>query len=218
MFSKDANLFFEDPYSKRNTPGKYGILHLLRMDILRCIGINPLDKFNLLPVDILWPGTMAILAGIDLLGKFYCGNDSFNGNIPEEQVGGRFKIFVDKYFTGVSPGDKEILYQLRNSLLHSFGLYSKNNAGKKFKFILGQEMGYLVTNKPQDYYEIDIKILQANFEFSISAYSDDLENGANKNVLQTNFTRMFPFYGVIEISTPSPILKPLSGYIDNSQP
>lgn len=59
---------------------------------------------------------MTVLAGIDLLGKFYKGDDSPNG------VGQRFKNYYEKY---IDNKNADTIYQLRNSMLHSFGLISK---------------------------------------------------------------------------------------------
>ena len=106
----DIALFFQDPTTEPGTPGKLGVLYLLRRDIRECVTIEK---------KILWPATMAILAGIDLLGKFYAGEDGGG-------VGLRFRSFVDKYFQPISDDDAETIYQLRNALLHSFGLYSKS--------------------------------------------------------------------------------------------
>ena len=62
--SSNIELFFEDPLAPpRPRPTFYGVLYLLRRDIITC--------FNNVAE---WPGIMAILAGIDLLGKFYVGS------------------------------------------------------------------------------------------------------------------------------------------------
>ena len=68
-----------------------------------------------------WPAIMTIFSGIDLLGKFLAGDDS-NGN-----VGNRFKEFIIEYFDECNNRtDSEIIYELRNSLAHSFNLYSRH--------------------------------------------------------------------------------------------
>ncbi len=86
---------------------------------------------------------MGICAGIDLLGKFFVGNDDKGG------VGKRFRNFLITYFS-VPQNDAETLYQLRNSLLHSFGLYSEvtDKAGKVvqiYKFVLYGNTRTLIT-------------------------------------------------------------------------
>jgi hypothetical protein len=48
-----------------------------------------------------WPSAMAILAGVDLLGKFYAGNDATG------RVGDRFRGFLEAFSIGQNPGDRE---------------------------------------------------------------------------------------------------------------
>jgi len=189
MFSLDATLFFEAPSTQKKIPNEFSVLYLLRRDVCQCMGIDP-NTGNPINKSTIWPGTMAILAGIDLLGKFYAGNDQIG------QVSKRFKDYVDKYFTGISCKDKDTIYQLRNSLLHSFGLYSKAHNGDIYRFTLAQNRSSFITHTPPDKYLIDINELHNKFENSISRYCTDIES--NKN-LQNNFNAMFPNYGKIKI-------------------
>lgn len=142
-----------------------------------------------IPHATLWPGAMAILAGIDLLGKFYAGDDQIG------QVGKRFCDFIHKYFQPISAGDEDIIYQLRNALLHSFGLYSESK-GKKYRFVLGQNLGHFITAHAGDIYVIDIRELHRQFETAISNYQNDVDTNTK---FQTHFTVMFPKYGAIKI-------------------
>jgi hypothetical protein len=87
MFSKDADIFFENPSSSRRSPGDFGVLYRLRRDIFLCMGIDPSTQVAI-PHATLWLGAMAILAGIDLLAKFYDGSDQTTG------VGPRFRKFI----------------------------------------------------------------------------------------------------------------------------
>lgn len=70
--------FFKE---KTYNPGENSSLALLRNDIDRCFISG-----------ILYPGVIGIMTGIDLLAKFYKGDDSSNG------VGDRFKSFLKYYF------------------------------------------------------------------------------------------------------------------------
>ncbi len=110
----DIDMFFMSPSIAPRRHGTFSQLYLLRRDISACFCAS-----------ILWPGVMAICAGIDLLGKFLAGNDD------GKKVGERFETFLKIYFK-ISSDDAKIIYQLRNSLLHSFGLYSevKDRNGK----------------------------------------------------------------------------------------
>jgi hypothetical protein len=58
-------IFFRDPHIEPVIPGKMSVLYLLRRDVMHCFDHNI----------VLFPATMTILAGIDLLAKFYAGND-----------------------------------------------------------------------------------------------------------------------------------------------
>lgn len=183
--SKDArNMFFQDP---KIGPGEiWGTLYLLRRDINSC-----------LTQKILWPGTMLILAGIDLLGKFYAGEDKQGG------VSGRFKSFINEFFKPISSSDDvEIIFQLRNSLLHSFGLYSKfkdnlTSRTVEYHFFISEEI-IPITKKEisKDKYMVTISIqdLRDRFEVAVERYHTDLEEKIN---LQDNFNNLFPNYGFI---------------------
>lgn len=62
------------------------------------------------------------MAGIDLLAKFHVNNDAIGG------VGARYRGFLSEYITKdhtPTSANNEALYQFRNSLLHSFGWYSR---------------------------------------------------------------------------------------------
>jgi hypothetical protein len=108
-------LFFEDHETYPPPPREYSVLYFLRRDIRTCMRTNP-DTYPALFV-----AAMVIFAGIDLLGKFLAGDDSFERGKSRE----RFENFFKEYFQTVSQDDAEIIYQLRNALMHSFGLYSR---------------------------------------------------------------------------------------------
>jgi hypothetical protein len=52
-----------------------------------------------------WPGAMAIFAGVDLLGKFYAGNDA------TDRVGDRFRGFLEAFSIGQNPVVRETRQQ-----------------------------------------------------------------------------------------------------------
>lgn len=117
----DLEFFFK--YEK-DISGKttFSNLNLLHRDIYTCFNINPNDLQSTIGSSALWPGTMAIFAGIDLLAKFYSGNDDYKKSR---------QAFKDYTYEFIDQAYVEELYQLRNALLHSFGLYSVNSK-KKF--------------------------------------------------------------------------------------
>lgn len=186
MFNKQADIFFEEPSQYRPPPNDFGVLYLLRRDILTCLGINPSSGVQS-NQKTLWPGAMGILAGVDLLSKFWRGSDQ------RGQVTQRFKDFVDQYFQPLSSGDKDVVYQLRNSLLHSFGLYSEEK-GKVYRFVLSAQHAPLVQYTVPETYQVDLLTLHERFETSIAQYQNDLESDTR---LKSNFNLMFPKYGAI---------------------
>ena len=190
MFDPRADLFFEDPGNDPNLPreNRYGILYLLRRDIYNCFGWDPTEECKICH-KTLWPGAMAILAGIDLLAKFYKGNDK------HRRVGRRYRGFVSKYFELDLKEDKETIYQLRNSLIHSFGLYSETGE-KKYRFVLTEGGDTFVQMDSDGRYQVDLIVLHWKFEEAIGKYIADLNN---YKCLQKKFIKMFPNYGAIEI-------------------
>jgi hypothetical protein len=177
----DIDLFFTNPSVEPKLPGVFSVLYLLRRDIKECINAGR----------ILWPATMAILAGVDLLGKFYAGEDGHG-------VGARFRSFVNQYFQPISSEDAETVYQLRNALLHSFGLYSKSSGGEYYFTLILQEAGPLVVEhvRAKGRYLISIRSLYDKFETAIQGYRSDLDTNSD---LQGNFGEMYNRYGTIRI-------------------
>jgi hypothetical protein len=189
MFDPQADRFFEDPRINRSPPGDFSILYLLRRDICRCLGWDPSSNSKT-SHPTLWPGGMAVLAGIDLVAKFYKGDDTIG------QVGPRFREFISNYDHLLSLGDDEIIYQLRNSLLHSFGLYSKTKT-REYRFLLTAVGGVPLIQLPlPGFYQVDLIVLYERFEQALGRYVADLEN---QKSLQNNFRKMLKDYGVIHI-------------------
>ncbi|HEX4054678.1 MAG TPA: hypothetical protein VHX86_10475 [Tepidisphaeraceae bacterium] len=198
--TSDEQLFLKDPAEVQMPPAPYGILYILRQDIYRCMGLDLKTGKQLPPPDnglSLWPGAMAIMAGVDLLGKFFSGNDG------PRTVSTNFDLFLKECFKLSSQEDRITIYQLRNSLLHSFGLYSEAQGGRIFRFSLNQT-GPPITRPidpldPAQRYIVNILSLQEEFEKAVKVYTTLLETGRDSTTLHTNFARMFPKYGSIFI-------------------
>lgn len=188
MFTQREELFFENPWVYRAPPGQYGTLFLLRRDINSCLGAET-SLQNRTPKRILWPGAMGIFAGIDLLAKFLAGEDG-------QGVGPRFRAFLDRFFH-LSASEAEALYQLRNSMLHSFGLYSRGQGGAVYRFTLVScGVRPLVRHTPPEHYLVDLISLHEDFEKAVDEYRQALKGDTT---LQENFTIMFPNYGSTRI-------------------
>jgi hypothetical protein len=199
--------YFRNP---RSAPGRaegFSQLYLLRRDIDTCFGIDPNTGVFWQPVDkrtgadiycqAIWPGTMAILAGIDMLGKFLAGNDKTRGP-GSITVGDRFKGFATRYL-GLSDSVAGLVYQLRNSMLHTFGLYSEeqDNQGDikaTYNFILTLGASILVERIKEDCYQVDAQSLRKLFEQGVSKYEAELRDVSRQDNQELNdkFNAMYP--------------------------
>jgi hypothetical protein len=121
------------------------------------------------------------------VAKYLKGDDTTG------RVGQRFKDYIAKYFQPLSASDGETIYQLRNALLHSFGLYSQTKT-KTYYFALTANKSTLVQSLGQDIRQIDLRTLHEKFEDSLRKYASDLNTDAT---LQSNFQKMFVNYGAI---------------------
>ena len=185
MFSADADLFFEPPGNHRPPPNRYGLLHLLRRDVIQCLGNDPTsgDRTDC----ALWLAAMGILAGIDLLAKYYAGSDESKGGV----IGRRYRDYVNTYFQPIGPDDAETLWQFRNALIHSFGLFSESKA-KTYHFGMSMRRNALITSRAHDRYTVDVHVLHEKFEQSVLRFQADV---AAETRFQENFAKMFPRYG-----------------------
>jgi len=112
---------------------------------------------------------MAILAGVDLLAKFYCNNDDVS------EVGKRFRRFVQTFITHTHADpelDANAIYQLRNSLLHSFGLYSESR-NRIYRFTVTQKVDTTLLandNHDPERWIVNLSALQSRFEEAVEQY------------------------------------------------
>lgn len=180
--------FFKKPEENPVLPGKFSTLYLLRRDISICFGVYPKKEAGVkILAGATLPGVMAILAGIDLLGKFYAGDDSINSG-----VGSRYRAFTEKY---IDQYNSQTLYQLRNALLHSFGFYSKTPQAE-YRFILSQNQNEFIRSDINNTYFINVKILWDKFEKGVDIYFEELLRSPD---LQKRFVLMFDNYGSTKI-------------------
>lgn len=170
--------FFMDPSTPPVFPSTFSQLYLLRRDISICFGMDP-SSGQEVSSRVLFPGVMAICAGIDLIGKFLAGDDTVN------QVGPRFKKFLTTYFQ-LDDCEAETIYQLRNSLLHSFGLYSRTR-DRQYKFVLGRKLNSSLTVSDSGIYTVDIDAFRSSFDQAIAQYEADVRADPR---LQANFDTM----------------------------
>lgn len=175
-------MFFRNPQEEPERPDTVGSLYLLRRDVN--------DMRRDMPNAALWPRAMVILAGIDLLAKFYTQNDS-NGGVSE-----RFREFVGRFITtdGTTSRNTWALFHLRNSLLHSFGWYSKGQ-GNKYRFTLARDSNAWLVQQDQtdsESWVANLTELEIRFERSITQYEALINSPSEQESFSTD---MFLKYG-----------------------
>ena len=206
--NREIEFFFQDPkiYVKTNESSS---LHLLRRDVYQCLGyVYENGKWVKKTNQVIWPGAMTILTGIDLLGKFYAGNDNSKG------VGCRFTDYCKTYMLlDKQNGNEEkcegkeeeaqAIYQCRNAMIHSYVLFSKDKKRDityYFQLTTREDVPLIVicpkSDKSKKYCIININILRDRFESSIEKYKNDLLQISQK-IIRNNFDRMFKIYGKV---------------------
>lgn len=174
-------LFFKSQTEAAHVPGWNGTLYLLRCDIRDSLNafVWRDENTNQLKSANIWPRAMMVLAGIDLLAKFRKNKDGRN-------VGTRFEEFVTDRITNSETNPNasaKVIYQLRNSLLHSFGLFSesRNNQGAvtaTYRFTVQyQEQNWLIDNPQADEWRVNLHELEARFEASVDQYRQEITDG-----------------------------------------
>jgi len=196
----NIDFFFTPPTTPPfKRPHIYSQLYLLRRDVFTCLGIDPTTqiKYSTLKdcpnFQARWSGIMTIMTGFDLLGQYYKGDDNYTCS------GRRTKNFLKK-FTDLNPQHRHILLQLRNALIHTFGLYAHDSRNQEYFF-------NLVTNKDYQFcveelernrvYKIGDIQLHNEFESSVKKYHEEL---LNNSILQNNFETMFCKHIPIQIT------------------
>lgn len=178
----DIALFFRQPNDFDSKSGIHSTLYLLRRDTSMCFGYDP-NNNQKINFEALFPATMAVMAGIDLVAKFLYSDKT--------SVRKRFKDYVFKY---IDITFSEELFQLRNSIVHSFGLYSEGKEGKIYHFVLAKGIEKLIQQATPSTYYIDIELLWKQFEKSILLYQKELVTSLD---LQKIFMDMYPKYGTV---------------------
>lgn len=217
MSSEDIEFFFTTPEvlpesEQARRGNSFSVLYLLRREIqdslvdLRCIYpgglVQPEDRFAAALLDPgrgdgmhrLFASTMLIFGGIDLLGKFFAGNDQ------RGKVGKRFTGFVKAYMKSVNP---DVAWAARNALMHSFGLYDKDvdtttgqDRSKKIALLQlpRRPIADTAVTQVSGVWMVCIPLLYRDFTDAIHSYKKALSTDAD---LQKNFNRMFGEYGTL---------------------
>lgn len=196
----DFDFFFTDPTvnpcAHRRPNGEVSVLYLSRREVQETLADikSIVSESELLKYDRrrLFASSMLMLAGIDLLAKFADGSDSTGPG----DIGCRFRAFVEKYMK--LPADQaKVLWRVRNSLPHSFGLYDRDK-GKKIALTGGKagiptEPSAIVTQLPTEY-QVSVEYLYLGYVQAIQGYNSAIPGTAK---LEGNFARLFGHYGVL---------------------
>lgn len=187
---QQKEMFFRDPIEVPEPTGYFGTLYLLRRDLN--------DMREKTPNHALWPRAMVILAGIDLLAKFYKNAD----NSDRGSIGTRYKEFVGKFITrddnAKSPNTKAV-YMCRNALLHNFGWYAINQEGtEEYRFTLSRSEDNWIVEKSADSavdWKLNILKLEQSFDASIVEYKKLIDDKSKTSVSFPSGNGIFEKYG-----------------------
>jgi len=200
----DIDFFFDPPTRdrvKHRTEGQESVLYHLRRELQFCLFLcdSIVDEPELeKKLKYQAPSTrfapiLVVMSGIDLLGKFLAGQDCGGKEVQK-----RFEDYL-KHFTGLTENDRDVIWRVRNSYVHSFGLRDIKKNHKKIGVWPGRFVGEIITahaDKPFDF-AVNVADLCVEFLKSIKSYKDALQGDRN---LQENFAKMFPKYGYFAIN------------------
>jgi hypothetical protein len=194
VFDK-MELFFKDPHAPNEVPGEVSTLYILRKDAWKCYGCDPETCTE--TTMVLFPGTMTVLCGIDLLAKFYLSDDP--GKVRD-----RFTRYVNDFFPSAEtePDLGKHVYGLRNCLMHSFGMRDRKKASGEVTYGIKAEQrefssGILVELEAGAWYVIDIFSLHEEFEESIASFKKHVQRN---ETLHETFSEMWDRYGSMYFS------------------
>ncbi len=181
------------PSRHRTSDGGISVLYLLRRNIISCYNTRVISEARLLKhfqghdAKRVWPGTILVFCGIDYLAKFYAGSDK------EGEAGKRFKAYVKYFFRNLKQNQIDALWQVRCSLLHSFGLYDPRLSKP---VTVDEEFPPRCVSEAKMRLTLHYKSLYDEFVTSIIAY-----NGLflGKPVIGKNFDAMARHYGFLRV-------------------
>jgi hypothetical protein len=200
--SGDINFFFAEPTvpekDHERAKGEQSVLYLLRREAQGCLfairKIHPEEELlKRIPERRLFASSMVLFAGIDLLAKFFCEDHG--------KVGVRFICFGCEYL-GLSEDEASALWDVRNAIMHSFGLYVSKGHKVSIEQTCGHSRCRLVRKKKEGW-RLCVGHLYPALLGAIESYKRDLD--ANKGDLRERFERMFPKYGSMIVKRGTPL-------------
>ncbi len=194
MTRNEKVAFFFKPPAPIKELGTLSSLFMLRCEVQDCLIGKVIDEDAVINEAMqhgehrLFATLMVVMAGVDLLAKFYAGSDDIGG------VGARFKGFAARYMfpNAADPArSAEILYQgIRNPLLHSFTLYDQNLE----IWLVNRQPDFDIFENPEKpgHVFISIEGVYQAFVRGLRAYHAELVNSAD---LLGKFESKYENYG-----------------------
>jgi hypothetical protein len=185
-------LFFKRP-APITELGTFGSLFMLRREAQDCLIGKVIDEDAVIDEAMrgehrLFATLMVVMAGVDLLAKFYAGSDDNGG------VGARIKDFAARYmFPNAEAPDRSALalyLGLRNPLLHSFTLYDR----KLEIWLVNRQPNFDIFENPvkPDHFLISVEGVYLAFVRGLRAYHAELVKDGD---LRAKFEAMYEKYG-----------------------
>lgn len=197
--------FFDEPHKPpsrhRTSEGIHSVLYILRRNIIQCFNTRIVQERQLIDslrqghAKLVWPGLMTICAGIDLLAKFHVGSDGRGKGMVRD----RFLSYVQHYLYPLDEAQREALWGVRCSLMHSFGLYDP----EKQKPIAVDEAfpDEGCVSETEEMFALHYKSLFRDFVYGIHGlYGELLGNSPETATRLERFKAMYPRYGILRIS------------------
>ena len=194
IIQREIGLFFDEPKVYHAPPRQYSVLYLLRRDIDTALGYSRqrAEQFGVdgiydpnqpfFDIKSLFLAVSGILTGVDLIAKFYAGRYDTSG------TGERFKAFFKEYFPQDIVDAPNIMWQFRNAIVHSYGLFGIDNKGNEYGFGLTHNKGKLLQMNSDGVYIICGTTLFLAFEAALGAYFQQLNTDTE---LQNKFHIVF---------------------------
>jgi hypothetical protein len=196
---EEVDFFFAPPLPKQSGLS-VSTLHLVRQEMQDCLigTVVAEDAILTYPGDRhrLFATVMVIMSGIDLLAKFYAGNDEKGG------VYARFTAFVAAFMFAGDPSATDypdvLYYGCRNPLLHSFTFHQHDYRIAVVSWLSPSGGPVRRSEYEPDGFIISVETLVQAFVKMVCAYEAAVRTKVD---VQNNFTKMFPTYGSVVVDT-----------------
>ena len=186
---------FRDPDLDAD-PNNNSQLYLLRRDISRCLCQNK-DSKN--AEKLLWPATLSIFAGIDLLATYY-NNLQYKIDSYHEK---KFKKFILDYFK-LEDELINALYRFRCAIVHNYGLVAtKKDEVYRFDFNYLETDKELIKKLGTRYYYVSLYILDIKFRNAVDSLKQHLLDKNNLPIYTVSIDQLSKYFGGIVYNNPT---------------